>query len=234
MPIYHIPDELIFPPQHHAEGDGLLGIGGDLSPQRLLLAYESGIFPWFSEGDPILWWCPDPRFVLYPSKVKLSKSMKQVLRRKLFDISYDQAFDQVIAACKLTYRPGQSGTWITDEMEDAYKELHKIGLAHSVEVWQDKKLVGGLYGVSLGKCFFGESMFAHVSNASKAGFLTLVKELEERDFRIIDCQVYTPHLESLGAEYLSRSSFLDSISPKTGEATLKGNWGELMNRVKPF
>lgn len=231
MPIYRIPKELIFPPQHHAEPDGLLGIGGDLSANRLLLAYEKGIFPWFSEGEPIFWWCPDPRFVLYPQKLKVSKSMKQVLRKGTFEVSYDQDFAGVIRACQQAYRPGQLGTWITEEMLDAYMELHKLGYAHSVEVWQEKQLIGGLYGISLGRCFFGESMFAKASNASKTGFITLVRDLQDRNFDLVDCQVPTSHLASLGAENVSRASFLQRILQSQNTPSLIGNWGELFGRT---
>ncbi|MCI4670026.1 MAG: leucyl/phenylalanyl-tRNA--protein transferase [Bacteroidia bacterium] len=231
MPIYRIPQELIFPHQGNAEPDGLLGIGGDLSPERLLLAYENGIFPWFSEHDPILWWCPDPRFVLYPYKLKVSKSMKQVFRKGIFTITYDQDFKAVIQECQQMYRPGQSGTWITDDMLNAYVELHRLGFAHSVEVWQEGTIVGGLYGVSLGKSFFGESMFAKTSNASKAGFITLVQDLQQRNFDIIDCQVPTQHLESLGAEAISRELFLESIHLSQKNESLRGNWGDLMDKV---
>ncbi len=229
MPIYQIPKELIFPPISRAEPHGLLGIGGDLSPERLLLAYQSGIFPWFSEGDPILWWSPDPRFVLYPSQLKVSKSMKQVLKKDLFEITYDQDFRSVITECQQAYRPGQRGTWITHEMLEAYVHLHALGYAHSVEVWQEGLLVGGLYGVSLGKSFFGESMFTKVSNASKAGFIQLVRELQAREFTLIDCQVHTRHLESLGAQLIPRKEFLREIEASFQNPGLRGNWTELMN-----
>lgn len=232
MPIYRIPKELVFPHPNQAEPDGLLGVGGDLTAKRLLLAYEKGIFPWFSEHDPILWWCPDPRFVLFPQKLKVSKSMKQVLRKGIFEVTYDQDFAAVIRECQQTYRPGQSGTWITKEMLEAYIELHKLGFAHSAEVWQEGKLVGGLYGVSLGRSFFGESMFAKVSNASKTGFITLVKDLEERNFDLVDCQVPTQHLQSLGAESIPRAIFLQNIQESQNAPTLRGSWGELMGRSR--
>ncbi|MEO0898788.1 MAG: leucyl/phenylalanyl-tRNA--protein transferase [Bacteroidota bacterium] len=230
MPIYRIPDDLVFPPVSHAEPSGILGIGGDLSAERLLLAYESGIFPWFSDDEPVLWWAPDPRFVLFPAKLKVSKSMKQILKKGMFQISYDQAFEEVIQACAQIYRPGQRGTWITDEMKEAYAHLHQLGLAHSVEVYQEGELVGGLYGVSLGNCFFGESMFSKVSNASKTGFISLVRELEQRKFCLIDCQVHTGHLESLGAEMIPRNDFMEFLHDSAKRKSIQGNWGELFSK----
>ncbi|PSR05529.1 MAG: leucyl/phenylalanyl-tRNA--protein transferase, partial [Bacteroidetes bacterium SW_11_45_7] len=200
MPIYELNDQLVFPPPEKADPDGLLAFGGDLDPDRLLIAYRMGIFPWFNPGDPILWWSPDPRMVLYPSHLHVSKDMRRILRKGQFSISYDNDFRAVITACKDTPRKDQSGTWITDEMQKAYEELHKRGYAHSVEVWQEGELVGGLYGVSLGGCFFGESMFSKVSNASKTGLITFVRDLVKNGFQMIDCQVYTDHLASLGAE----------------------------------
>ncbi|MEM9718629.1 MAG: leucyl/phenylalanyl-tRNA--protein transferase, partial [Bacteroidota bacterium] len=180
-----------FPPVDLANPDGLLAIGGDLSPEKLLIAYQSGIFPWYSEGQPILWWSPDPRFILYPAKLRFSRSMKQTFRKNIFTVTYDKAFGKVISLCKRIPRKGQEGTWITPEMQEAYMQLHRLGLAHSVEVWREDRLVGGLYGLALGKCFFGESMFSLESNASKMGFISLVKRLEERKYQLIDCQVYT-------------------------------------------
>ncbi len=207
---------LRFPPVEFADSDGLLAVGGDLSLQRLMLAYNSGIFPWYSDGQPILWWSPDPRMVLFPHKLRVSKSMKQVLRQQRFRMSFNEDFAGVIEGCAQIQRPGQQGTWITNEMKMAYIDLHKAGVAHSVEVWEESNLVGGLYGIYLEdkKVFCGESMFSKVSNASKAGFIHLVRALEKKDVRLVDCQIYTPHLESLGAEEISRNQFLQYLQPR--------------------
>ncbi|MBU2939020.1 leucyl/phenylalanyl-tRNA--protein transferase [Lacinutrix sp. C3R15] len=195
-----------FPNVQEADDEGLLAIGGDLSVERLLLAYKSGIFPWFNENDPILWWSPDPRFVLFPEKLKVSKSMKQVLRNTDFTVTINQDFLSVIQECAKAKREGQSGTWITDTMVQAYLKLHELGYAKSVEVWQGNTLVGGLYGVDLNNgVFCGESMFTKVSNASKVGFITLI---QNTNYKLIDCQVYTNHLASLGAEDISREDFM--------------------------
>lgn len=210
MPIYQLNEEPFFPDPKDAE-EGIVAVGGDLTPLRLLEAYRSGIFPWFSEDDPIFWWSPDPRYIVFPSEVKVSKSMRKVLRDQTFTITYNKDFNSVINACALIPRNGQEGTWITEEMEDAYVRLHQLGFVQSVEVWQDEQLVGGLYGVVLGKCFFGESMFATVSNASKAGFITLAQRLEELNFQLIDCQIETEHLKSLGSKPISRDLFLDIL-----------------------
>ncbi len=209
MPHYYLNNELFFPPLSMAEPDGLLAIGGDLMEERLLLAYRSGIFPWYNRR-PILWWSPDPRFVLFPDELKVSHSMKQVLRKGDFRISVNEDFSAVINNCRTVPREGQAGTWITRDMIDAYKRLHRAGYAMSVECWQEDKLVGGLYGLKLGKCFFGESMFSLVSNASKAAFITFVKQYRE-ELAIVDCQVHTHHLASLGARFISRVSFLNII-----------------------
>ena len=195
-----------FPDVSEASEEGLLAVGGDLSTKRLLEAYKQGIFPWFSANEPILWWSPDPRFVLFPHKLKVSKSMRQVLNHQDFSITVNQDFKSVITACSKIKRNGQDDTWITNSMITAYLKLYELGFAKSVEVWQDKQLVGGLYGVDLGNgVFCGESMFATVSNASKAGFITFIKN---SNYKLIDCQVYTNHLRSLGAEEISRTSFL--------------------------
>ncbi len=209
MPIYRLSNDLIFPDPSLADADGLLAIDGDLSPQRLLLAYSNGIFPWFSEEEPILWWSPDPRFVLYPKDIKISHSMKKTLKKNIYRVSFDTCFRDVISNCSNMRK--EEGTWITNEMIDAYCKLHELGLAHSAEAWYENKLVGGLYGVSLGKCFFGESMFSTMNNASKTAFITLSKVLEEKGFLVIDCQVHTNHLESLGATYISRDDFLQVV-----------------------
>ncbi len=195
-----------FPPVSQATEDGLLAFGGDLSPERLLSAYQNGIFPWFEDDNTILWWSPDPRFVLFPSKLKVSKSMKQVLRNCDFEVTVNKNFNAVINECAKAKRPGQDSTWITNGMVEAYNTLHQLGFAKSVEVWQDQKLVAGLYGVDLNNgVFCGESMFTKVSNASKAGFITFI---QNSNYKLIDCQVYTNHLESLGAEDISRDEFL--------------------------
>jgi leucyl/phenylalanyl-tRNA--protein transferase len=224
--IYFLDERLCFPPVEYASEEGIVALGGDLSPERLLLAYRSGIFPWYNPGEPIIWWSPDPRFVLYPSKLKVSKSSRQILKKGLFEVSYDRAFEQVIAHCQQVARKGQHGTWITNEMREAYVQMHRMGYAHSVEVWQEGKLVGGLYGLSLGRVFFGESMFSLVSNASKIGFITLCRRLENEGFSLIDCQVYTQYLESLGAELIPRKQFISELQEALKHPTLKGNWGE--------
>lgn len=206
MPLFALDKELIFPPVDLAEPDGLLAMGGDLSSERLLLAYKKGIFPWY-EGEHILWWCPDPRFVLFPPELKISKSMKQVLKRNEFEFKTDTAFQQVIRACKTAVRPGQDGTWITDEVERSYTKLFELGYAHSAEAWKNGELVGGLYGILSGNVFFGESMFSKENNASKFAFITYVQQLMKEGIQLIDCQVYTEHLESLGATMISRKEF---------------------------
>jgi len=206
--MYLLSKNLVFPPVYLANKDGLLAIGGDLSHERLLLAYKSGIFPWYNQGEPIVWYSPDPRMVLFPKNLKISKSMKQIIRKNKFRVTFNQNFSEVIANCKNSYREGQGGTWITDEMEQAYIILHKLGVVKSVEVWEGNELVGGLYGIDLGHIFCGESMFSKVSNASKFAFIYLVQKLEKENYKLIDCQVYNEHLESLGAEEISRSKFL--------------------------
>ncbi len=218
----------MFPHVELAEVDGLLAVGGDLSPGRLLTAYQMGIFPWYSDDSPILWWSPDPRWVLPPSRIHISRSMAKVLKRGTFRVSFDQAFAQVIAACKAAPRIGQDGTWLVDEMEAAYNHLHQLGFAHSVEVWQENELVGGMYGVSLGGCFFGESMFSKVTNSSKTALISLAQKLESLDFLLIDCQVHTPHLESMGAKEVSRAEFVETIYKGMEMPMWRGNWGEIL------
>jgi len=204
-----LSEDIGFPQVHLADEDGLLAIGGDLSPERLIVAYKNGIFPWFSVGEPILWWSPNPRFVLFPEKLKVSKSMKQVLRNSEFEVTINQDFKSVINACAKTKRNGEQGTWITQSMIEAYIQLHQLGFATSVEVWFHNDLVGGLYGVDLGNgVFCGESMFSTVSNASKVGFITFI---QNTNYKLIDCQVYTQHLESLGAEEIDRDEFLEYL-----------------------
>src|SRR5258705_3382415 len=207
MPLFVLDKELAFPPVHLAGTDGLLAMGGDLSPDRLVLAYRSGIFPWY-EGDHILWWCPDPRFVLFPDELKISKSMKPLLKRNEFDFTINKAFKQIIRECKKISRPGQQGTWITDEVEKAFIKMHELGYAHSAEVWKDGELAGGLYGIRLGKVFFGESMFSKQNNASRFAFIRYVQQLKNEGVRLIDCQVYTGYLESLGARMILRADFI--------------------------
>ncbi|HCE54696.1 MAG: leucyl/phenylalanyl-tRNA--protein transferase [Lutibacter sp. BRH_c52] len=206
--MYLLSKDLVFPPVNLADKNGLLAIGGDLFAERLLLAYKSGIFPWYSEGEPIIWYSPDPRMVLFPKNLKISKSMKQIIRKNQFRVTFNQNFSKVISNCKNSYREGQGGTWITDEMEQAYINLHNLGLAKSVEVWEGNELVGGLYGIDLGHVFCGESMFSKVSNASKFAFIQLVQKLEKEHYKLIDCQVYNEHLASLGADEISRETFL--------------------------
>src|SRR5262245_18001886 len=211
MALFALDKELIFPPADLAEPDGLLAIGGDLSTERLLLSYQNGIFPWF-EGDVPLWWSPDPRFVLLPDELKVSKSMHQLLKRNEFEFTVNKAFEDVILSCKNILRHGQRGTWITEEMIEAYIELFRQGFAHSAEVWKYGELAGGLYGVKLGKIFFGESMFSKYSNASKFAFIRYVQILEEEGIGLIDCQVHTHHLESLGARMIPRKVFLELVA----------------------
>jgi len=210
MSFYVLNKEISFPPVNHSEPDGLLAIGGDLSTERLLHAYHKGIFPWY-EGDYILWWCPDPRFILLPDEMKVSKSMRAVMNKRKFEFTINTAFAEVIRNCKNIERHDQDGTWITDEIERAYIELHRLGHAHSAEAWLDGKLVGGLYGVRLGKVFFGESMFSFEDNASKFAFINYVHQLKREGVALIDCQVYTSHLESLGAKMISRSEFTKKL-----------------------
>ncbi len=214
-----------FPPLSHAlrQPNGLLAAGGDLSVQRLLEAYRGGIFPWFSEGDPILWWSPDPRMVLFPSELKISRSLAKTLRRRRFRATADSAFAEVIQACRAP-RPGQDGTWITAQMSAAYQQLHEAGHAHSVEVWLDEQLAGGLYGVALGRAFFGESMFARVTDASKVALVTLVRQLGRWRFGLIDCQMNTPHLASLGAREIPREDFARRLASLVDYASVPGPW----------
>ncbi len=208
MPVFYLTDKFGFPHPSLADPDGLLAVGGDLSTERLLLAYRMGIFPWFDEGSPILWWSPDPRLILIPSEVKVSRSLKGVIKKGIFNITFDKVFEQVIKGCAHVMRPNNQGTWITSEMITAYTRLHKEGYAHSVETWFDGRLVGGLYGVSLGRAFFGESMFSLMSNASKVALVALCHRLVKLKFRFIDCQVVTRHLISMGAKTIPRKDFL--------------------------
>lgn len=205
--MYILDSQMRFPPVTKATADGLLAIGGDLSVQRLLLAYRNGIFPWYNEGEVIQWWCPDPRFVLYPAELKISKSMRRIMQQQVFTFRFNTAFESVIENCRTVFREGQAGTWIQKEVEEAYIQLHKLGYAVSAEVWKNDKLVGGLYGIRMGNIFFGESMFSNESNASKVAFINYVEQLQKEGVVLIDCQVYTAHLESLGARMISRDLF---------------------------
>jgi leucyl/phenylalanyl-tRNA---protein transferase len=211
MPVFLSRNTTDFPDVSHADFDGLLAIGGNLSQALLLKAYKKGIFPWYNENEPICWYSPNPRFVLFPEKVKISTSMKSILKKETFDFYIDKDFSGVINNCRLTLRKGAKGTWITDDIENAYKALYESGFAHSAEAWENNVLVGGLYGVRLGKVFFGESMFANESNASKFAFIKFIQFLEKQGVEMIDCQVYTPHLESLGAVFISRESFIEML-----------------------
>ena len=197
-----------FPSAENTDENGILALGGDLSPERLIAAYRNGIFPWYNEGEPITWYCPNPRMVLFFDRLKVSKSLKKTLKKELFTITFNTHFQEVIQACKSIERKEGFGTWITDDMQKAYLNLHKKGIAKSVEVWQNGKLVGGLYGIDLGTVFCGESMFSRVSNASKVGFVSLVEKLKKEQYKLLDCQVYNKHLASLGAEEIDRDLFL--------------------------
>ena len=208
MPLYFLTQRLEFPPVQYANAEGLLAVGGDLSPERLLLAYKNGIFPWFNDDALILWWTPDPRMVLFPNKVKISKSMRKVLKDDSFHLTQNTCFEKVLDQCAKVERPGQEGTWITPEMKSAYLKLHDEGWARSYEVWEEGELVGGLYGVDLGHVFCGESMFSLRPNASKFALIKMAKELDQKGCRLIDCQVHTDHLERMGAEQISRTAYL--------------------------
>lgn len=210
MPLTVLTDALWFPPVEKAEADGLLAYGGDLRTERLLLAYRSGIFPWFNHDEPPLWWCPDPRCVIFPDELYISKSMQQLLKRKTFTITINQNFSAVIQQCAAT-RQQQEGTWITTEIEKAYTELHRLGHAVSIEAWQQGELVGGMYGIRMGRLFFGESMFSKVSNASKYALISYVQQLQQEGVVLIDCQIYTAHLESMGARMIPRKEFIKIV-----------------------
>jgi len=223
MPIYQLTNVLGFPPPQLAE-DGLLAVGGDLSRERLLLAYANGIFPWYSEGEPILWWSPDPRMVLFPAEMHISRSLRRLLRSGAFAFSLDRAFGEVIQACAHIPRRGQEGTWITRKMISSYIGLHRAGYAHSVECWQGGELAGGLYGVSLGACFFGESMFSRATGASKAALAVLAAQCRQWQFDMIDCQVPHPHLARLGAREVPRKTFLEELRFAVKKETRVGPW----------
>jgi leucyl/phenylalanyl-tRNA---protein transferase len=224
MPIFRLVDEPIFPPPDYADPSGLLAVGGDLSSERLLEAYRLGIFPWYSDDQPILWWSPDPRFVLQLEEFHVSRSLRKTLRQGIFQVTMDRAFDEVIAACAAVPRVGQNGTWITGEMQEAYSKLHGLGYAHSVETWFDGKLSGGIYGVSLGKAFFGESMFHRKTNASKVALAALVEKLKSWSFQFLDAQMTTEHMMSLGAREVSRRIFLKQLHLALEHPTRRGKW----------
>ena len=224
MPIFRLVDEPIFPPPDYADPSGLLAVGGDLSSERLLEAYRLGIFPWYSDDQPILWWSPDPRFVLQLEDFHVSRSLRKTLRQGIFQVTLDRAFDEVIAACAAVPRIGQNGTWITSEMQEAYSHLHGLGYAHSVETWLEGKLAGGIYGVSLGKAFFGESMFHRKTDASKVALAALVEKLKSWSFHFLDAQMTTEHMMSLGAKEISRRIFLRQLHLALEHPTRRGKW----------
>ena len=210
--MYRLTDALLFPSPEQASDEGIVAVGGDLKPERVMLAYRKGIFPWFESDDFLLWWSPDPRMVLFPDQLKISKSMRAVLRKKQFEVTFNKAFDGVVEACAKVKRFGQNGTWITPGLMEVYSTLHTQGHAHSVEVWEEGVLVGGLYGIDLGTVFCGESMFSKANNASKVALISLAKELKKNKYKLIDCQVPTQHLASMGAESIPRAEFLTYLS----------------------
>jgi leucyl/phenylalanyl-tRNA--protein transferase len=224
VPIFRLPRDPVFPEPRHAEPDGLLAVGGDLSPRRLLAAYAEGIFPWYSDDTPILWWSPDPRLVLDAAALHVPRSLERTIRRGRYEVAADRAFARVIRRCAEKPRPGQHGTWITDEMIEAYDELHRLGYAHSFEAWEGGELAGGLYGVSLGAAFFGESMFADRPDASKVAFVQAVRWLAREGLRLVDCQVTTEHLARFGAVEISRDEFLDRLASALEAPTRRGKW----------
>ncbi len=225
MPVFYLDERLVeFPPPEYADEDGLLAVGGDLSVERLLMAYKQGIFPWFSEGSPILWWSPEPRPVLFPERIKISRSLRQRIKKGTFQVSMDRAFERVIILCREVHLARDGETWITPEMIDAYINLHREGYAHSVETWKDGRLVGGLYGVSLGAAFFGESMFTTVSDASKVALVALAAQCRLWGFHFIDAQVRTEHIMRFGAVELSRAEFLDLLRQALKRPTRRGKW----------
>lgn len=212
--MYFLSKELYFPPVEMASTEGIVAVGGDLSSERLILAYQNGIFPWFEEDEPILWWSPPQRMVVNPKDYKIAKSLRNILNRKIFEITFNKNFSDVIKHCQIIKRKGQKGTWITDSMYESYVKLHELGIAKSVEVWQNNELVGGLYGVDLGNVFCGESMFSKVPNASKVAFVSLIEDLKQENYLLLDCQVHNNHLEKLGAFEISRESYLKILKSK--------------------
>ena len=224
MTVFLLTDKIAFPPPHLASKEGLLAVGGDLSRKRLLHAYRMGIFPWFSDDEPILWWSPDPRLVLYPHEIKISKTLKKIIRKGVFKVTMDTAFAQVITQCAQIRLQNDQGTWIVEDMIHAYCKLHETGFAHSVEAWYRGELAGGLYGVSLGKCFFGESMFTRISNASNVALVKLVEYLNALSFDMIDCQLTTQHLLRFGAREIPRVKFLKQLEKSLKASTKIGKW----------
>ena len=224
MPVFLLADKIAFPSPHLASGEGLLAVGGDLSQRRLLLAYRMGIFPWFSDDEPIMWWSPDPRLVLYPHEIRVSKTLQKIIKKNMFQITMDSAFVQVINSCAQVRLQNKERTWIVKDMIDAYCELHESGFAHSVEAWYENELAGGIYGVSLGRCFFGESMFTRVSNASNVALVKLVEYLNALSFDFLDCQVTTEHLIRLGAREIPRIRFLKQLERSLEAPTNRGKW----------
>jgi leucyl/phenylalanyl-tRNA--protein transferase len=225
MPIYVLGSDVWFPSAEMASREGIVAVGGDLSPERLLTAYTQGIFPWYSKDEPIIWWSPDPRMVLFPREVHISRSMKKTIEKNIFQFTLDRDFRSVIEKCRLP-RKNQPGTWITEEIRDAYILLHDLGFAHSGEVWRGNRLVGGIYGISLGKCFFGESMFSLETNASKFAFIKLAEQLEKMDFVLLDGQVPSRHLATLGAREIPRTEFLAHLKEALKYETIVGKWIE--------
>jgi leucyl/phenylalanyl-tRNA--protein transferase len=224
MPVFQLSEEIIFPHPSLADEDGLLAIGGDLSPERIIAAYTNGIFPWYNEGEPILWWSPNPRCVMFPEKFNVSKNLLSVIRKNIFEVRFDTNFKTVIEKCATTKRSGQPGTWISDDIIKAYTRLFELGFSHSVETYKNDKLVGGLYGVAIGNIFYGESMFYEVANASKVAFYFLIEKLKLLNFEIIDNQMTTPHLLSLGAEEIFRDTFIKILQKANkADADIK-NW----------
>jgi leucyl/phenylalanyl-tRNA--protein transferase len=223
MPVFRLDDRLVFPPVHLAE-DGLLALGGDLQPERLLLGYTQGIFPWYAENLPILWHSPDPRMVMATRDLVVQRSLRKAIRRRPYELRMDTAFLGVLEGCSSVPRPGQSGTWLIPEMVDAYMQLHELGFAHSIEAWAEGELVGGLYGVSLGGAFFGESMFARAPDASKIAFVAAVHQLDAWGIGLIDCQVHTDHLERFGAYEVPRTAYLEMLRPALDYPTRRGTW----------
>jgi leucyl/phenylalanyl-tRNA---protein transferase len=224
MPVFRLTDALAFPDPELAEDGGLLAVGGDLRPERVVLAYRNGIFPWYSEGRPILWWCPSPRFVLLPDELHVGRSLRRAIKREPYRITLDTAFAAVIDRCGHAPRVGQRGTWITNDVRDAFVELHRRGLAHSVEAWEGERLVGGLYGLAMGTVFFGESMFADAPDASKIAFVRLVEQLRTWGFDLIDCQVHPEHLERFGARYVELDEFMRRLHEGVGHPSRLGPW----------
>ena len=225
------PYNLNFPPSQSVTPEGIIALGGDLSPERLLVAYNRGIFPWYNPGDPIVWWLPDPRFVVFPEELHISKSLRPYFNQQRYRVTFDTAFEQVIDVCRSIPRNGQVGSWLTLDMVEAYIQMHRLGYGHSVEVWQEEQLVGGLYGLSIGKVFYGESMFSKASNASKVGFVELTLRLQQLEYWLIDCQQPSKHLHSMGGRGISREEFNRIMARNTLETTRTGSWTQLLGEM---